>query len=49
MARLELLHGRDPRLRRLAQGIVVEQSQEMALLRSILSEGPAVAGAARNP
>src|SRR4051812_22557388 len=37
MARLELLHGRDPRLRRLAQGIVVEQSQEMALLRSILA------------
>ena len=49
MARLELLHGRDPRLRRLAQGIVVEQSQEMALLRSILADGPAAAGAARNP
>ncbi|MDB5811134.1 MAG: hypothetical protein JWN94_3256 [Betaproteobacteria bacterium] len=37
MARLELLHGRDPRLRRLAQGIVVEQMQEVALLRSVLA------------
>src|SRR6202008_755665 len=27
MARLELLHGRDDRLRRLAQGIVIEQTQ----------------------
>src|SRR5215475_9895178 len=36
MARLELLHGSDGRLRRLAQGIVVEQSQEIALMRTIL-------------
>jgi uncharacterized protein (DUF305 family) len=41
MARLELLYGRDARLRRLAQGIVVEQSQETALLRSILTSVPA--------
>src|SRR5258705_2492450 len=29
MARLELLYGKDPRLRRLAQGIAVEQMQEI--------------------
>ena len=36
MARLELLHGRDDRLRRLAQGIVIEQTQEITLMRSII-------------
>jgi uncharacterized protein (DUF305 family) len=41
MARLELAYGRDERLRRIAQGIVVEQSQEIALMRSILA-GPAL-------
>ena len=41
MARLELLHGRDALLRRLAQGIVVEQSQEIALLRGLLASSPA--------
>src|SRR5215469_1995182 len=40
MARLELLYGQDARLRRLAQGIVVEQSQEIALLRNLLASGP---------
>jgi uncharacterized protein (DUF305 family) len=44
MARLELLHGRDARLRRLAQSIVVEQSQEIALIRGILADGSAVPG-----
>ena len=44
MARLELLYGRDLRLRRLAQGIVVEQSQEIALMRSILADASAVPG-----
>jgi uncharacterized protein (DUF305 family) len=39
MARLELRYGQDVRLRRLAQGIVVEQSQEIALLRGILADG----------
>jgi DUF305 family protein family protein len=39
MARLELLHGRDARLRRLAQGILVEQDQEITLMRSILDPG----------
>ena len=49
MARLELLYGRDPRLRRLAQGIVVEQSQEIAFLRSILASGPAAPVAELGP
>ena len=49
MARLELLYGHDASLRRLAQGIVVEQSQEIALLRSILASAPPVAGARFNP
>ena len=40
MARLELLYGRDPRLRRLAQGVVVEQAQEITLMRSILASPP---------
>ena len=44
MAKLELLYGHDPRLRRLAQGIVVEQSQEIALMRSILADASAVPG-----
>ena len=37
MAKLELLYGSDARLRRLAQGMVVDQSQEIALMRSILA------------
>ena len=49
MARLELLHGRDPRLQRLAQGIVVEQSQEIALLRNILDNPSTVLGTNLNP
>src|SRR5215471_7891463 len=49
MARLELLHGRDGRLRRLAQGIVVEQSQEIAVLRSILASATTAAEAGSNP
>ena len=44
MAKLELLHGHDQRLRRLAQGIVVEQSQEIALLRSVLASPSAAFG-----
>lgn len=42
MAKLELLYGSDPRLRRLAQGMVVEQSQEIALMRSILANSSPV-------
>jgi uncharacterized protein (DUF305 family) len=33
MAKLELLYGRDPILRRLAQGIIVEQQQEIEVMR----------------
>src|SRR5215470_3380445 len=44
MARLELLYGRDARLRRLAQGIVVEQSQEIALLRSLVASSSSLSG-----
>jgi uncharacterized protein (DUF305 family) len=49
MARLELVYGRDPRLRRLAQGMVVEQSQEIALMRSILAGPSAGPGSDLNP
>ena len=49
MAKLELLHGHDPRLRRLAQGIVVEQSQEIALLRSVLASPSAALGTDLDP
>lgn len=49
MARLELLFGRDASLRRLAQGIVVEQSQEIALLRSILASSAAASEIRFNP
>ena len=49
MARLELLYGRDPRLRRLAQGMVVEQSQEIALMRNILASPSAGPGSDLNP
>jgi hypothetical protein len=49
MARLELLFGRDVRLRRLAQGIIVEQSQEIALLRSILASDEAAFDARVSP
>ena len=49
MARLELLYGRDPRLQRLAQGIVVEQSQEIAWMRDILASPSTAQGRNVNP
>jgi len=49
MAKLELLYGSDPRLRRLAQGMVVEQSQEIALMRSILANSAPVPANNLNP
>ena len=49
MARLELLHGEDIRLRRLAQGIVVEQSQEIALMRNMLDNQSGVLRVSRTP
>jgi uncharacterized protein (DUF305 family) len=49
MAKLELLYGNDPHLRRLAQGMVVEQSQEIGLMRSILASSSAMPGTSVNP
>ena len=49
MAKLELLYGSDPRLRRLAQGMVVEQSQEIALMQSILASRSTMLGTSVNP
>jgi len=40
MALLELRFGKDERLRRLAQGIIIEQGQEIQVMRSILKEEP---------
>jgi uncharacterized protein (DUF305 family) len=39
MALAELRYGHDERLRRLAQGIIVEQRQEIVLMQQILKEG----------
>ena len=41
MAKVELIYGRDPVLRRLAQGIIVEQQQEIELMQRSLNEPPA--------
>jgi uncharacterized protein (DUF305 family) len=40
MAILELRFGKDERLRRLAQAIIVEQGQEIALMQTILGDAP---------
>ena len=40
MALVELRFGSDERLRRLAQGIIVEQKQEIALMQEILGGAP---------
>jgi hypothetical protein len=40
MAAIELRYGRDPVLRRLAQGIVVEQQQEIVVMRQALAALP---------
>ncbi|MEO6256117.1 MAG: DUF305 domain-containing protein [Sphingomicrobium sp.] len=37
MARIELRFGKDERLRRLAQGIIVEQQQEIVVMQSIFA------------
>jgi uncharacterized protein (DUF305 family) len=37
MAKLQLIYGRDPVLRRLAQAIIVEQQQEIELMQRSLS------------
>ena len=41
MAKVELIYGRDPVLRRLAQGIIVTQQQEIELMQRYLQEGSA--------
>jgi uncharacterized protein (DUF305 family) len=47
MAKVYLEFGRDERLRRLAQGIIVEQMQEIAYMRSLVdAQG---SGGAVNP
>ena len=38
MAIVELRYGKDERLRRLAQGIIVEQQQEVVVMRDILAD-----------
>src|SRR5215831_13830105 len=41
MAKAELIYGHDPVLRRLAQGIIVAQQQEIELMQRYLHEGSA--------
>ena len=38
MAKVELIYGHDPVLRRLAEGIIVEQQQEIELMQRSLNE-----------
>ena len=52
MARLLLKYGQDPRLKRLAQSIIVEQDQEIAYMQTLLSRpttGEPVAHSNSNP
>ncbi len=50
MADIELRFGHDERLRRLAQGIIVEQRQEIAVMRQVLADlPPPPAGGAASP
>ena len=41
MARIELQFGKDPVLRRLAQGIIIEQLQEIDVMKRALTQLPA--------
>jgi len=41
MAKVEVIYGQDPVLRRLAQGIIVAQQQEIELMQRYLLEGSA--------
>ena len=49
MAEAELRFGRDPVLRRLAQGIIVEQRQEIVVMRQAVAALPAVPAATPTP
>ena len=42
MAEIELRYGKGERLRRLAQGIIVEQRQEIVVMQGILLRAPAL-------
>lgn len=49
MAMIELRFGRDERLRRLAQGVIVEQRQEIAVMQQILDSLPPAPAAGAAP
>ncbi len=49
MAEAELRFGRDPVLRRLAQGIIVEQRQEIAVMRQSLATLPPIPASGTTP
>jgi uncharacterized protein (DUF305 family) len=49
MAEIQLHFGRDERLRRLAQGIIVEQRQEIAVMQRILDELPSTTAPGAQP
>ena len=49
IAEAELRFGRDPVLRRLAQGIIVEQRQEIVVMRQAVAALPAVPAAMPTP
>jgi len=49
MAEAELRFGRDPVLRRLAQGIIVEQRQEIVVMRQAIAALPAMPAATPSP
>ncbi len=51
MAEIELRFGKDERLRRLAQGIIIEQRQEIGVMRQVLETLPPAAPSvsARSP
>ena len=44
MAELELRFGHNERLKRLAQGIIVEQQQEIAVMHQVVAELPVAEG-----
>ena len=49
MARVFLKYGRDERLKRLAQSIIVEQGQEIAYMQTLLAAHPPVEASNPNP
>jgi len=49
MAEAELRFGRDPVLRRLAQGIIIEQRQEIVVMRQAIAALPAMPAATPSP